>query len=496
MRTLSKLIFKKIHSSDVPKLAVKCNKHNSWKWIPNKFLNGSIETCRNKLQKLNIKPGQRVVYKGNNSLEWISWNMACNSLGIIWVPMYTNQSYQYTEHVIKDCKPSLIISDDNNIFKIHNELKQISNQITHNVAHNDPIHVSTNDKNIANIIYTSGTTGNPKGVVLTNDNIISNIEAVRKRFPTIKNVTSLNILPWAHIYSQTCELYYNLIYDNQMAISTSKDNFMTECREIKPQVLYVVPKLLEMVKQKIEILDKPVIQLVLPHILKQIFGGNIQYIFTGGAKLENNVKQFFVENGILICEGYGCSETAPMISVNHFDKPRNIDSVGKILDNVSVDIIDGEIQVAGPNVMLGYWEDKDKTDEVLVKRDNKIWYKTGDTGEIKNKFLFYHGRLSDNYKLSNGKFVNVQEVEGVISTFLQSPFIIYGENDTHNALITTENTSQSTIDLINNKLEKQLHIKSVHVVDENTMSKFYTPKMSIKRKKLIEHVSNMKKLEK
>ena len=407
--------------------------------------------------------------------------------------MYTNQPYQYTEHVIKDCKPSLVISDDNNIFKIHNELRQISNQITHNIANQDPINLLTNDKNIANIIYTSGTTGNPKGVVLTNDNIISNIEAVRQRFSTINNITSLNILPWAHIYSQTCELYYNLIYDNQMAISTGKDNFMTECREIKPEILYVVPKLLEMVKHKIEILDKPVIQLVLPHILKQIFGGNIQYVFTGGAKLKDNVKRFYIENGIVLCEGYGCSETAPMISVNHFNDPRNINSVGKILDNISVDIVDGEIQVAGPNVMLGYWDDNDTTNDALVKRNNQLWYKTGDAGEINNRFLFYNGRINDNYKLSNGKFVNVQHVESIVSNTLQSPFIVYGEHDTHNAIITTENISQSTIDHINKNLDKQLQIKSVHVIDENTMSRFYTPKMSIKRKKLIEYVSNITK---
>ena len=491
MKTLSNLIFNNLKISDFSKIAIKCPTTNSWKWIENRFVNGSIETCRTRLKQLNIKPGERVVYKGNNSLEWITWNLACNSLGIIWVPMYTNQPYQYTEHVIKDCKPSLVISDDNNIFKIHGELRQISNDITHSTVYEGDTDFRTNDKDIANIIYTSGTTGSPKGVVLTNNNIISNLEAVRTRFPTVNNVTSLNILPWAHIYSQTCELYYNLIYDNKLAISSGKDKFLHECREIKPDVLYVVPKLLEMVKQKIEVLDKPVIQLVLPHILKHIFGANVQFIFTGGAKLKDNVKQFFSENGIVICEGYGCSETAPMISVNHFEDPRDINSIGKILDNVLVDIVDGEIQVAGPNVMMGYWEDKSKTDEVLVKRDDKIWYKTGDSGEIKDGFLYYNGRLSDNYKLSNGKFVNVQEVEGVISEFVQAPFIVYGEQDAHNAIITTENIHQPTLDLINDRLEKQLHIKSVSVIDEETMSNFYTPKMSIKRKKLIEHVSNI-----
>ena len=331
MKTLSKLILNNLINPNSSKIAVKCSTTKSWKWIENRFVKGSIETCRTRLQKLNIKPGERVVYKGNNSVEWIAWNLACNSLGIIWVPMYTNQPYQYTEHVIKDCKPSLVISDDNNIFKIHGELRQISNLITHTTAYEGDTDFKTNDKNIANLIYTSGTTGNPKGVILTNDNIISNLEAVRTRFPTVNNVTSLNILPWAHIYSQTCELYYNLIYENKLAISSGKDMFLQECREIKPDVLYTVPKLLEMIKQKLDILDKPIIQLLLPRILKHIFGGNIQFIFTGGAKLNDNVKEFFSENDIVICEGYGCSETAPMISVNHFEDPRNINTIGKIL---------------------------------------------------------------------------------------------------------------------------------------------------------------------
>ena len=114
------------------------------------------------------------------------------------------------------------------------------------------------------------------------------------------------------------------------------------------------------------------------------------------------------------------------------------------------------------------------------------------TGGIENGFLYYNGRISDNYKLSNGKFVNVETVEGVISDFVETPFIIYGEHDTHNALITTENISKMTLDLINENLDKQLQIKSVVVLDDATMSKFYTPKMSIKRKKLVEYVSTLK----
>ena len=102
----------------------------------------------------------------------------------------------------------------------------------------------------------------------------------------------------------------------------------------------------------------------------------------GGAKLQDSTKEFYKENNIIICEGYGATETSPIISVNHLYNPRDIDSVGKILDNILVEIIDGEIQVSGPSVMMGYWNDIEATKKVLVK-DNKIWYKTGDSGIVK-----------------------------------------------------------------------------------------------------------------
>ena len=136
-----------------PKFKVlKVKKDNQWEDIPRSKLFNNIQNCILQLKDRNIEKGDRVAYKGNNSLEWISWNMACNSLGIIWVPIYTNQPYQYTEHVIKDCTPSLVISDDNNIFKIHGKLRQISNQITHNTVFEGITDFKTNHDNISNII--------------------------------------------------------------------------------------------------------------------------------------------------------------------------------------------------------------------------------------------------------------------------------------------------------------------------------------------------------
>ena len=166
--------------------------------------------------------------------------------------MYSDQNIEHCKYIISDCQPKLFISENNIDLQNINTISNNINNLEYNDTNFDII-----DNNLSTLIYTSGTTGNPKGVMLTHENIISNLEGIYKRFENIDdNKTSLNILPWAHIYSMTCELYYNLLYDNKTAICSSKENFIEECKEIKPEVLYIVPKILEMVKNKVLILDK------------------------------------------------------------------------------------------------------------------------------------------------------------------------------------------------------------------------------------------------
>ena len=465
--------------------------NNQWKWISNNEIIQNINNVKYKLITRNVEPGDRIAYQGNNSPEWIYWNLACQSMGVIWVPMYEDQSKDYCQYIINDCKPRLTISDKlcysntinmkNNIEKSY--IKNDENTTIQNVKKDD----------LSTIIYTSGTTGNPKGVMLTHNNLISNIETIENRFDDINyKTTSLNILPWAHIYSLTTELYYNLYRNNSIAIASDKTTFINECREISPDVLYIVPRVLDIIKQKLEKFDKPIIKLVLPKLLNYVLGNNIKYIFVGGAKLDNSTKLFFINNGIKLCEGYGTSETSPMISVNHHSSPRNIMSIGKILDGINVEIIDGEIHISGPNVMKGYWNNPEKTNEVLIEKDNKIWYKTGDSGYLEDDFLFYDGRISENYKLNSGKFVNIAELESKIKKYINTNFIIYGDGLDSNILIVEKPFNKKKIKYLNKKLYKYLNIKNVIEIDN--FSKYLTPKMSIKRKLLINDLKNDLKL--
>lgn len=481
MRTLSSLLVKNFQSNlNGHALARKVN--GVWDWTSRESLLNNVYYCREMLKQENINRGDRVAYKGDNSVEWVSWNIACNSLGAVWVPMYANQNMDYCNHVLNDSGTSLCITDD--ISEDFLSTKTMINSIVELPEACNSIDFVNND--IATLIYTSGTTGAPKGVKLTNENILSNIDTIHGRFHDMQATVSLNILPWAHIYSQTCELYYNLLNDNRIAIASSRENFIKECGEIQPESLYIVPRVLELVKSKIDMLDLPVVRSLIPFALKRIFGSKLQVIFTGGAKLQPETREFFKAQNIMICEGYGSTELSPMVCVNHMNDPRNEASIGKLLDGIVGEIVEGELQVSGPNVMQGYWGQAEATEKVLVQRDGRKWYKTGDAARLEDGYVYYEGRIGDNYKLSNGKFVNVDAVEAVVKQYVTGMVVVFGENKDYNELITDQKSvSSDTLRMINNQIDSYLKINKVHYLPTEEWTPYLTPKMSIKRKVLL-----------
>ena len=481
MRTLSSLLVKSLQVNlNANVIGEKFN--GSWRWSSRETLLNNVYYCRELLKQENIQRGDRVAYKGDNSIEWISWNIACNSLGGVWVPMYANQNMDYCNHVVNDSGASLCITDDADMSFMNT--KTMENRIVEIPEACNSLDFIEND--IATLIYTSGTTGSPKGVILSNENIISNIEMIHTRFHDLSTSLSLNILPWAHIYSQTCELYYNLLNDNRIAIASSRENFIKECSEIQPESLYIVPRVLDLVKSKIDMLDVPFVRTVIPFALRRIFGSKLQVIFTGGAKLQPETREFFSRNNILICEGYGATEVSPMVCVNHMNDPRNEESIGKLLDGVLAEIVDGELQVSGSNVMQGYWGQPEETQKVIIERQGKTWYKTGDAARIEDGFVYYEGRIGDNYKLSNGKFVNVDAVETVVKHYVKGMVVVFGENKDYNELVTDEkDVTPEVLNTINKKLDSYLKIKKVHYLPTEEWTQFLTPKMSIKRKALV-----------
>ena len=481
MKTLSSLLVQNFQSN-LKGHALGRKVNGVWGWSSRETLLNNVYYCREILKQENINRGDRVAYKGDNSVEWVSWNIACNSLGAVWVPMYANQNVDYCNHVIEDSGASLCITDDNTQNFL--STKTMTNTIVELSEACNSIDFVDND--IATLIYTSGTTGAPKGVMLSNENILSNIDTIHSRFHDMPASVSLNILPWAHIYSQTCELYYNLLNDKRIAIASSREKFIKECGEIQPESLYIVPRVLELVKSKIDMLDLPFVRRLIPFALTRIFGSKLQVIFTGGAKLQPETREFFKAQNIMICEGYGSTELSPMVCVNHMNDPRNEESIGKLLDGIVAEIIDGELQVSGPNVMQGYWGHAQATEKVLVERDGKMWYKTGDAARLEDGYVYYEGRIGDNYKLSNGKFVNVDVVESVVKKYIKGMVVVFGENKDYNELITDQKAvTPDVLLMINNELESYLKIKKVHYLPTEEWAPYLTPKMSIKRKALL-----------
>lgn len=473
--------FRTILHSQPEKKILGYKENKQWKWVTRNELTNKVLYCIDVLKTNKVSLHDRVMYKGNNSVNWASWSIATNSLGGIFVPLYNNQNDDYVNHIIEDCNPKVFVTNDN-----HYKDTMLLKDTIETINYQGIIPVETKS-DVAKLIYTSGTTGKPKGVMLTHENILHNIQNIEKTFHDLQNekeYTSLNILPWAHIYGLTTELYYNMLNNNKIAIASGPQEFLKEIREIQPDLLYMVPRILQLIKSKLQILDKPIIKRVLPFILERIFGKNLITIFIGGSQLDESTKQFYIQNNISVCEGYGCTETSPMISVNHIESPRNIDSVGKIFDDLIVKIIDQEICVSGPSIMKGYYNNEKASKRVFIEKDGLKFYRTGDEGYVENGFLFYKGRMSENYKLSNGKFVNVGDVENVIKQYFNEPCMIYGNNKDYNILITEKDVNNEVLQKINKKMDSYLQIKKILILEEGSFQKHLTPKMSLKRKEI------------
>ena len=306
---------------------------------------------------------------------------------------------------------------------------------------------------LATIIYTSGTTGTPKGVMLSHDNVVSNVLSSSKRLPlTIGEASALSFLPICHIFERVI-LYIYMYNSVSVYFAESLDKIADNLREIKPNVMTAVPRLLEKVYDKIyargaelsgikqklfywavdlglqyepygqngawyEFKLKIAKKLILSK-WQEALGGNLELIASGSAALQPRLARIFTAAGMTLVEGYGLTETSPVISVN--DMRNNffkIGSVGQIIDGVTVKIAeDGEILCKGPNVMMGYYKEKEKTAEVMTGD----FFHTGDIGEIDaNGFLKITDRKKEMFKTSGGKYIAPQVIENQMK---QSLFI-------------------------------------------------------------------------
>lgn len=458
-------------------------KNGNWnKTSTLEFINQGNKISRG-LLKLGIKPGDKIgLITSNNRTEWAVMDLGISQIGVVTVPVYPTISeedyvYIFNNSEIKYC----FVSDAELYKKLTNAKPNIPslagiftfddvdgapnwNEIL-DLGENDATQIEVDDlarainpEDLATIIYTSGTTGKPKGVQLTHNNLVSNVTASTPRIPKekgldYKEVKALSFLPICHVFER---MIFYLYLSNGISIyfAESIEKIGENVKEVKPQYMTVVPRLVEKVydsiynkgtatgglKSKIFLwslgiaenyeLGKPksfmhtIADKLVFKKWREGLGGNLITLVSGSAALSKRLNTMFHAAGIPILEGYGLTETSPVISVNSFGKVK-VGSVGIPLENVKVKIeSDGEIVVKGPSVFEGYYRDEEKTKEAFT---DDGYFRTGDIGHLdEDNFLFITDRKKEMFKTSGGKFVAPQIIENLAkaSKFIEQIMVV------------------------------------------------------------------------
>ena len=449
--------------------------NGNWVGVHTKsFLDQAMLISRG-LIALGVEPGDMVAMASSNRVEWNVFDIAIQQVGAIVVPLYPNISVNDYKYIFKDCGAKICCVGNLELFdkiqSIRTEIPSLEHLFTFDKINGIPnwSEIELKAENIdeslvrarmdgikhddlATIIYTSGTTGNPKGVMLSHKNILSNVEACIEPIPADQHSKVLSFLPVCHIYERM--LHYLYMYLGcSIHFAESMETIGENIREVKPDVFSAVPRLIEKVYDKIiakgdeltgikrklffwavdlaERFDNTGknslffnIQLRIARKLifskwKDALGGNVRAIASGSAALQPRLARIFLAAEIPILEGYGLTETSPVVSVNSFQKGIRMGCVGALIDGVQVQIAaDGEILVKGPNVMMGYYKLPEVTAEAI---DSEGWFHTGDIGEfVEGKFLKITDRKKEIFKTSGGKYIVPQAME---NKFKESRFI-------------------------------------------------------------------------
>jgi long-chain acyl-CoA synthetase len=477
--TLNRLFFDavdKYHKAD----ALQVKRAGRYEPISHATLLDRIRRASLGLEELGIRAGDRVAILSENRPEWAVADYACLMLGVTNVPLYPNLPAEQIAYMLRDSGSVAIFVADavqaSKIAGIRAECPALRRTIafddgvagvdmtlaaleTHGASVDDESRRrafraradGVRPDDVATIIYTSGTTGDPKGVMLTHDNIYSNVMAGAAAIPFEGRDTCLSFLPLSHIFERTGGHYLMLHTGTSIAYAESIDTVPANLVEVRPTLVLSVPRLYEKmyarvlenalagggVKKRIFFWARAVAErwadvklaggtprgvLAAQYALAQrlVFsklkartGGRLRYFVSGGAPLAPDIDKFFYAAGLVILEGYGLTETSPVIAVNTPENFR-LGSVGKPVPGVEVSIAaDGEILTRGPHVMKGYFNKPAATAEAI---DTSGWFHTGDIGELRDGFLAITDRKKDIIVTAGGKNIAPQPIENRIKS--------------------------------------------------------------------------------
>ncbi|WP_149915078.1 AMP-dependent synthetase/ligase [Sphingobacterium cavernae] len=454
-----------------------------WKAYGKEEIIQIVDSISKGLLAKGIKKGDKVALMSGNRPEWNFIDFACNQLGVALVPLYPTLSAQDLSYIVKDAEAKMLfvsnqdlvlkvekaVSDNNLELDIYT-LDEVPNHQHYSALIEagkqqdidlKPYNDAVQPEDLLTLIYTSGTTGKPKGVYLTHQNIISNVGAC-SHLLTDDIKKSLSFLPLCHIFERMVVYMYiskgvNIYYAENL------DNIVVDINEVKPEVFTTVPRVLEKVYDKVIEKGKALTgikkslffwavelghQYQEPKVnsawynfklgiarklifskWQQALGGNIKFIISGGAALQQRLARVFWAADIKVLEGYGLTETSPVIAVNSWDADDvKFGSVGRVLKNLDVKIAeDGEILVKGPSITVGYYKNDDATKETI---DNDGYLHTGDIGELTaDGFLKITDRKKEIFKTAGGKYIAPQVMENkLMESVLIGQVMIVGEN--------------------------------------------------------------------
>jgi long-chain acyl-CoA synthetase len=392
--------------------------------------------CAAALADAGVRPGERVGLLSENRIEWLIADLGILAAGAVNVPLHAPLTAPQVRFQLRDADACwLFISRGcqlDKIRQVRHELPSLRGVVVFDSSasaedaadwraflqrgrsaigrrRGDLVQreLDQGPGTLATIIYTSGTTGNPKGVMLTHGNLLSNALAMLNASPQLAGEILLNWLPFSHIYARTVDHYCRICGGTVLALAESPETVVENLAELRPTHLTGVPRFYEKVLSAVASLDAATTGLR----LRGVFGPRIDWLSSGGAPLPLTVAQAYQEAGLLLLQGYGLTESSPVISFNRKDCYK-LDTVGRALDGVEIAISpEGEVLTRGPHVMAGYWKDPQATAEAL--RDG--WLCTGDLGVLDaDGFLKITGRKKELLVLSNGKKVVPSYLEGLI----------------------------------------------------------------------------------
>ena len=445
--------------------------------------------CACALIDAGMQKGDKIISISQNLPHWNILDMAIAMAGLVHVPIYPTLNNAELEFIMRDCEAKMVFVSN---AKLYAKVKQVVENLEDKPriftftdvpdADNwttlmidsrsreaelkkliDERKKQISEDDVFSLVYTSGTTGNPKGVMLSHKNILSNSYGVRQIIPAEYKQRAVSFLPLCHIYERMMNYAFQ-IKGISIYYAESLGTIMRDVQDVKPHIFNMVPRVAEKFYDKIVSMGKdmtPFKKHVFNWSLKvgskfdvrnnnsafyrfrlniarklvfkkwqEAFGGNIIVIVAGGSSLSLHISKLFAAAGLKICEGYGLTETSPVIAVNWpaWDKSM-LGTVGPVLEGVTVKIDDdGEILAKGPNIMKGYYNNEEATRQVI---DEEGWFHTGDIGElVDGKFLKITDRKKEIFKMSNGKYIAPQVIENKLknSNFVEQVMII-GENE-------------------------------------------------------------------